>query len=504
MKRDHPILAILISILCAFPFSGRAQWTVENSLNVRHAVFLHPESGPYVETYLNLHGRSLRYEKLTSGRFQASASVTILLRDGERVVDFLKYKLESPIISDTANIDFALTDLQRLPVPQPGLELEVLVADVLQEDNSGDYRRTLTADFSVMPAFSDIELLDEYKTSRNPGIFTKNGMDMIPYAINFYPTERNKLLFYAELYGTDEVLSGEGFLLTYSIRERGSDQINPNFWQYQKTTASSVIPVLREFDLNDLPTGNYDVVTEIRNRQNEVLLSKRTFFQRLNNRAVDKLENIAMLDVGNTWAERYSSEQLQAYLEFIQPVAQRHEQNLIISLQGNGDSTLQQRFLFNFWLQRDTVNPYAAWLSYLETVKDANILYGTTSTPGYRTDRGRVLLQYGEPNDITRRVNEPSAKPYEIWQYYSLADGQTNIRFIFYEPTMVTNNYKLIHSNAVGELQDPRWKMLVYGAGTNPSLLNNFDAQNPQSTFGGNAGQLEDDAGDSIFNEGKP
>jgi hypothetical protein len=114
------------------------------------------------------------------------------------------------------------------------------------------------------------------------------------------------------------------------------------------------------------------------------------------------------------------------------------------------------------------------------------------------------MLQYGEPNDVVTRVNEPGAFPYEIWQYYTLPDGQSNVRFIFYEPTLVTNNYRLLHSNAIGELQEPRWKMLVYAKTTNPSLLNNFDVQNPQNSYGGNAGQLEDDAGDSIFNQGKP
>ena len=504
MRMPRLFTSICLGLLGCIPVSAFAQWNLENGLSIRHAVFQHPESGPYLEAYFNIHGRSLRFQEVSPKRFQSSAAITILLKDGEKVVDYLKYRLESPLVSDTTDIDFALTDLKRLNLPKSGLELEIIVEDFLRPGNTNYYVRSITTDFSVLPAFSDIEFIDEYHRVREAGNFTRNGMDLIPYAVNFYPTERNKLIFYSELYGADEGHSEPNFLLTYSIRERGSEEINPNFWQYQKASVAGVIPSLREFDITDLPTGNYEVVTEIRDKQNQVLLSKRAFFQRMNNRAVEKLENIAMLDVANTWAERYNTKQLNSFLDFIQPVAEPHEQNLIVSLQGHYDSTLQQRFLFNFWLQRDTLNPYQAWLTYLENVKKVNDQYSTTSALGYRTDRGRVMLEYGEHNDIISRVNEPGAAPYEIWQYYTLPNGQTNIRFVFYEPTRVTNNYQLIHSNAIGELQDQRWQMRVYGPSANPSLLNNFDVLNPQNSFGGNAGQLENDAGGSILNQGRP
>ncbi len=488
----------------ALPLRGQAQWDLKNGLSVRHATFVHPESGPYVETYLNIHGKSLRYVQVSSGRYQAKAAVTVLLRDGETVSDYQKYQLESALVSDTTDIDFALVDQRRMALPRSGMTLEVWVEDVAKASNSEQYSSELTNDYSVLPVFSDLEFVDRYEKAREAGPFTRSGLDLLPYAINFFPPEREKLILYAEYYGLEAQSQEDNLLLTFSIRERGSDAINPNFWQYQKVKTGAIVPILREFDLKDLPTGNYEAVIETRSRSNEVLQSRRAFFQRVNNRAVDKLENIAMLDIGNTWAQRYSAEQLTGFLDYIDPIAEPQDQNMLISLKTNGDTVLQQRYLYNFWLRRDTVDAYKAWLTYLERVKKTNDVYSTTSTLGYRTDRGRVMLQYGEPNDIVSRVNEPGALPYEIWQYYSLPDGQGNIRFIFYEPTMVTNNYQLIHSNAIGELQDQRWKMRVYAKSTNPSLLNNFDAQDPQNSFGGNAGQLEDDAGDSIFNQGKP
>jgi GWxTD domain-containing protein len=507
MQSLRTALVLLLALCAGGQQVLRAQWNLANGLSVRHAVFLHPESGPYLEVYLNIHGRALAYTEQESGRYQASAGVTIMLREveTETVVDYLKYRLESPEVRDTNAIDFALTDQQRLLLPRSELELEVLVEDLGRPGNTREYRASIWPNFEVYPAFSDIEFLDEYRRALDPGPFTKNGLHMVPYAEHFFPGERSQLKLYAELYGSEQLPDAQaGLLITASIRERGSEGINPNFWQYQKAAPAAVLPVLREFDITELPTGNYEAVLELRNRNNEVLISQRAFFQRYNPRAVSGLENIAMLDVSNTWAQRYSVEQLQAYLDFIRPIASRDEQNLLDAVTSSRDSLVKQRFLYNFWLQRDEIDAYQAWLKYLERVKLANDMYSTTSALGYRTDRGRVLLQYGEPNDIVARVNEPGAKPYEIWQYYKLDDGQTNIRFIFYEPTLVTNNYQLIHSNAIGEVQDQRWQMRVYGPTVNPSLLNNFDVFTPSPSFGNNAAILENDAGNGIFNQGRP
>ena len=39
---------------------------------------------------------------------------------------------------------------------------------------------------------------------------------------------------------------------------------------------------------------------------------------------------------------------------------------------------------------------------------------------GYRTDRGRVYLIYGEPDQIDRFPSETNMKPYEVWYYNSI------------------------------------------------------------------------------------
>lgn len=504
-----PLGTALASLLLTGNFQLHAQLNLENSLSVRHCSFLDPEAGPYLESYINVHGKGIRYQELGYRQYKGEVAITLIVRQGDEVLDFRKYKLESSEVGDTTKIDFALMDQQRLVVKPGKIVVEFTAEDLNSSSNKLEFEQELNVSFGEGLSFSDVEFLDSYKKSHTgEGSFVKNGLEMVPYAMNFFPHERKKMTFYAELYGA-ATLAEDQFLLTASIRERDSERINSSFWQYVKAEKNAVVPCLMEFPLDELPTGNYNLVLEVRNKKNEVLHSKRTFVQRLNNNAVKSIENIAMLDVGSTWVDRYSHKQLSAYLQFLKPRADMSEERIITSIENMEDSTLKKRFLYNFWLKRDTVNPYESWLNYLVLVKKANDLYGTSARMGYRTDRGRVLLQYGMPNDIITRTNEPGAKPYEIWHFYTLQQAnqlqQNNIRFVFYEPTLVSNEYKLLHSNAIGELQDPRWKLKIYEPTADPSLLNDFDQTNPRGHYGSQVGDFEDDfGGGSIFENDGP
>ena len=77
---------------------------------------------------------------------------------------------------------------------------------------------------------------------------------------------------------------------------------------------------------------------------------------------------------------------------------------------------------------------------------------------GYLTDRGRVYLQYGAPNDVKSVPSDPVTLPYEIWDYYYL-NNQSNVKFVFYDPVLTGNDYELLHSNLYGEVQNPNWRM---------------------------------------------
>ena len=93
--------------------------------------------------------------------------------------------------------------------------------------------------------------------------------------------------------------------------------------------------------------------------------------------------------------------------------------------------------------------------------------YGTSTRAGFETDRGVVFLKYGIPNTTVSRPNDPGQYPYEIWQYYHL-DKRNNVRFVFYNPQFVGNDYRLIYSDLPNEHYNANWQSII-------SMQNNGD-----------------------------
>lgn len=83
----------------------------------------------------------------------------------------------------------------------------------------------------------------------------------------------------------------------------------------------------------------------------------------------------------------------------------------------------KRRFLANFWKKRDpspgTPQNEGRELFYLN-IAHANRAFregGRATTPGWRSDRGRIYARNGATNDIYRRQQEGRAPPYEVWRY---------------------------------------------------------------------------------------
>ncbi len=61
--------------------------------------------------------------------------------------------------------------------------------------------------------------------------------------------------------------------------------------------------------------------------------------------------------------------------------------------------------------------------------------------PGWRTDRGRVYIRYGPPEQIDTAMDQRSRGEYEIWRYYSIGRS-----FVFYDMFGV-GDYKLVEGD---------------------------------------------------------
>lgn len=469
-------------ILGLFTFAYGSAGSLQAYLS--YGIFNTPENQPYVETYLVVNASTLKYLSDSVGNFTSALDIQIVFSIGDSIVNFGKYELAGPVVEDTNNIKENILDVQRYSLAEGDYSLKFTIKD----QNSIVKAISSIDDFSIkFPEnemyFSDVEFLHSYKASESESILTKSGYELIPYAFNFFPTEVKELSFYTELYDSDQIVGDDQFLLYYYLRPFEVDKKMDKFFYMKKLKAQKVIPLLNSIDIKKLPTGNYLLVVETRDRNNNLLAIKETFFQRENDKMELNLNEMLVADLTNTFASRITSrDTLALYIDYLYPISTDIEKSFAKSIIANDDVEVLQRYFLNFWVIRNSAQPEQAWLNYHQLVKQANHDFRSVRIAGYKTDRGRVYLQYGQPNAIAKSYTEPSAYPYEIWQYYNL-QGQRDRKFVFYTRDIATNDFQLIHSNAVGELTFYRWQTVIYQRTGDPYNLDTFIVPDSYGSF---------------------
>ena len=251
-------------------------------------------------------------------------------------------------------------------------------------------------------------------------------------------------------------------------------------------------PLLNSIDIKGLPSGNYYLVVEMRDRSNTVICSNSVFFQRSNPGVGYEMNDLSGVNIANTFASKIENiDTLRRYIRYLEPVSTETERNYALSLVRSNDLTTMQQYLYNFWATRSPLNPRDAFNEYLGAVRRVNMSFTTTSTPGFRTDRGYVFLKYGEPDQIVDSPNEPGAYPYQIWHYYTIAN-QRNKKFVFMSKDDSTNDYQLIHSDVIGELANYRWKLEVYSRIYGEHYDEGVDQTDYEEGWGKHAGDIYD------------
>lgn len=452
---------------------------------MRNCVFQSLHDSAYVETQFSIAAKQFRFVQQPDKKWQATVQVTLFYMHDTTVVKHLKYLLFSESLTDTSNSNFNLADLKRVSLPNGDYSVELY----LQDDNNPEAKGFVTESISIhfkpdSLSFSDIELVANYSEEKEKSIYNKHGYEIEPYTIEYYPTAISKLTFYSEVYHTTEYFGTENFLSSIYIRESLSGKPLEHFVFNAKQTAQPILVLFSSFDIAALPTGSYFLTIDLRNKKNEQVAQQNLYFLRTNTAIVFNPKQLDSVQVEKDFAASLPDDSLNFYVQSLYPIADNEEHNYIEYFKKSTDFSAMRAMLFKFWVKRNPQSPLTAWNNYKQLVYEAENNFRTQVKHGYATDRGRVYLQYGAPSDINKNSQEPGTYPYEIWHYYFIAPNQSDVHFIFYNPDLVSNNYKLIHSDAIGELKDPRWKFKLNDAFKNKKGVNNTDVTEFPDSFG--------------------
>ena len=455
-KLNIPFYMKHVLIILFAAFLSISTWAQDLNVLFNSKQFNLPsDSLSLVENYLNISAHSVKFKPNQEGQLQAKVEVIQLYKQAETIVDFKKYILSGiPVGADSIAQD--LLDQQRFTLA-PGLydyELEIKDLNVENPIPLKLQEQVEVNDFSKELIFSDIQLIDSYAKAKETTAFTKSGYTIVPLVENHLPSDFIKVAYYAELYNSQ--LFGDKFLLIQFIEDYETSRQLRKYARMTKVEGTEVVPVLNAFNIEELPSGKYNIVIQLKDSKNTIISEKKLFFTRENPTKFNVSDYLSE-KIENTFVSTYTDSMLNRFIPSLMPLGSNLEK-AIIKRADSLDLDKKKRFFYSFWKERNEGSPQEEWRIYYEKVKEVERLYSTQIKKGYETDRGRIYLKFGAPNSLVERPNEPSAYPYEIWHYYRIGRF-SNRRFVFYQPDLVTNDYELLHSDYPGERYNYRWKI---------------------------------------------
>ncbi len=470
-KSLRVLLAVLILTVCM-------QNAHALDIGVSFAAYNTPDGKPYVEVNIEIAAVSILYKKVDGEKLQAGAEILIMIKNGGEVVAFEKYNLQSPLV----DMQQSLIDVKRIPVPQGDYELEVAIQDLNAPENKDSYRSPVSVHFTDKLYLTEAQLLRSFKRDEAESPFSKNGYYMEPLPFSFYDRNIKRLAFYAEIYHSNKTIQDADYLLRYFIeQDNGNGVKNLISTGSQRKKPTDIDALLVQMDISKLESGNYILTVEARNAANELLASRVLSFQRSNPLLQFDESNITDELLAQQFTQKLDEKELKYTLAALSPIVVGDDAEILNNVNRDKDLKNKRYFIFRHFVQQDPNNPEGAYKKYMALANGVHEKFKSGFRYGFETDRGRAYLRFGAPDDLVHIEDEPGASPYEIWIYYNFpVTNQTNVKFLFYNPSLAGDDYITLHSTARGEIQDPKWERKLY----NRNLTEYTDGDNYNDATG--------------------
>lgn len=426
-----------------------------------YAQFAYDSTSNFVEFYYSFDQRDLTVQTKDTINFTA-ARIRVI------VIDSLK---NTPIVQKeyrVANIVGQSNDPEnKLLVSKIGFIIpkgHYIISMFGRDDIDSIKSKYILEKFSVKPfmtgdlAVSNIELAKNIKTENvnKESIFYKNTLEIIPNPTILYSSSAPILYYYAEMYNINLGDTTDALQLNRLLFNSKGKEINRKTKLLNRNNSSQVEVGL--INMIKYPTDNYNLVLSLADTaNNRIIYSNKKFFYYNPNYVDTTKTEIANFSYLSSEFGVYSEEECDDVFDKSKYIATEREIEQYKKL----DSLNSKRdFLFRFWKSRDLepeTEKFEFKDQYFARVEKCNSKYSTFNKPGYKTDRGRVFLMYGEPDQVDMYPNETNMKPYEIWYYNSVEGG---VSFAFGDLTGY-NDYELLSSTKRGEIRDDTWQRRI-------------------------------------------
>ncbi len=433
-------LPVLISILI-FPILSPAQKRIQ--LSADYAIFRYDSRANFVEVYYSVRNAPESVMKLSVMR-NDTVWTESSWKNGK---------------NDSLRKEDAIIGRAYFVAPEGKYNWK-LIAQNAQTADSVLFEKAIQPFPSDRLGLSDIELAStiQFGTDRSSGNpFYKNSLIVVPNPAMQYGLKQPLLYFYVELYNVLDGIQGEEYHTRISVLDENRkdvEKVKPIVRKKNKSNESVVD--FGELGLFGIGSGKYVFSFSIQDAQGTVLIEKTKPFwvyspteevKAVNPADLDKEFNESPFSVMDEMTLGYEYETTR----FLMTDQQKKMYSALKILNA------KRRFLFEFWRTVGTGTNPAQPISYdafKKRIEEANLLYGTMQMQGWKTDRGRIFLTYGKPNDVERFPSTSGMVPYEIWDYDAIEGG---VVFVFADLSGF-KNYSLLHSTKRGEVYNPEYE----------------------------------------------
>ena len=422
------------------------------ALNIDYSRFRFSADSSYLEVYYAAYPSNVTLEK-TRDTLWGSVIFYTKIIDIEKNSLVARSSVSMPIFAnDTAALKAGYIGKSIYALPSGYYELFIQGydgKDTVRQD-SVRKRFTITRDSSGAPFVSDIDLCSRVIQSENKASpFFRNSYEVIPNPSLLFGAQVAPVAFsYAELYNLNP---DSTYLIVIGVTD-GKGNLIKQRRQVRRFSARNVVDV-NTLNVNSIPSGKYRFMLFLADTLgNEIAHSEKPIFIH-NPQIASTTAFTAISAKGAEFAGLTDDELIDEFrkAKYIANSEATKTFEKITTTDG------RREFLAKFWADvekglygREDMTRNL----YLERVAIAIQRYRAMGKDGWLSNRGRVYILYGEPDEIQRFPNQGDSKPYEIWHYHKI---ENVVQFVFVDRAGF-GDYTLVHSTKRSEIYDESWQ----------------------------------------------
>ena len=415
---------------------------------VEMAGFRGPQNLTRFEVYTLIDARQLQFVP-EAGKYVSQIDFVLSLQDSAgnsvmrelwtrnvSVKNIRELKQNGALVRDVVGLDIA-----------PGPYKITLDAEDIYGDLAGTCEGHVRVRGFEGPALvvSDIVFASELAKAESSGRFVRNGWRVVPNTTRFFRVGK-PIQIYFEIYNFKVMADNpkDSFVLGYSLIDTAGMVVKSYPAKRLLKPGESVVKT-DALETEDLPGGAYALQVELfdRGTREHVRHERKVFL------LSEEVENPQL-----TEAEQ---EQLRHY-QSIHHIASEKDLTMYKSL---GSQNAKMKFLQAFWKKRDPTpdTPLNERLrDHLMRMKYSDDTF--TAQPGNLgsdTDKGRIYVKYGPPNERDYTTSAAVGKAIDTWIY----EKSGRYIFVFFD-RRGTGVYELVHSTMSGEIYNPDWQSTAF------------------------------------------